>query len=182
MPLIDTLIPKAKQAGLTLVLPEGQDPRVMKAAARIAQLGIAGKVIVLATEEEEATSARQVNFDKQPVSVVDWHTHPEREHLAEIFQQARAHKGVDMNNARTQMEDRLYFANMMVRCDLAQGMVAGSIASTPHMLRASFQCIGTAPGIHIGSSCFVMDLAHPTESGDETLIYADCGVYPNPRG
>jgi phosphate acetyltransferase len=48
------------------------------------------------------------------------------------------------------------------------------------MLRASFNCVGTAPGIKIGSSCFVMDLAKPTESGDSVLLYSDCGVNPDP--
>ncbi len=180
MQLLDTLIPKARKAGLTLVLPEGQDPRVMHAAAEIARQGIAGRVIVLVTEEEAAGSAKDVDFAGLAVDRVDWRTLPERERLAEAFQQARAHKGVDMAAARAQMDDRLYCANMMVKLDLAQGLVAGSIASTPDMLRASFQCIGTAPGIKIGSSCMIMDLAQPTESGDQSLVFADCAVNPAP--
>jgi phosphate acetyltransferase len=63
---------------------------------------------------------------------------------------------------------------------MVDGLVAGSIASTPDMLRASFNCIGTAPGIAIASSCFVMDLQTPTPGGDRVLLYADCGVNPNP--
>ena len=63
---------------------------------------------------------------------------------------------------------------------LADGMVAGSIASTGDMLRSAFNCIGTAKGIKLASSCFLMDLATPTEAGNEQLIFADCGVNPNP--
>jgi phosphate acetyltransferase len=78
------------------------------------------------------------------------------------------------------MKDRLYFGNMMVREGLADGLVAGSIASTPDMVRTAFHCIGTAPGIATGSSFFVMELATPTLAGDRMLLYADSGVNPNP--
>ena len=63
---------------------------------------------------------------------------------------------------------------MMVRNNMADGLVAGSIASTADMLRAAFHCIGTAPGIKSASSTFVMDLADPTESGDDVLLFSDC--------
>ncbi len=69
----------------------------------------------------------------------------------------------------------------MARNNLVDGMVAGSIASTANMLRASFSCIGTAPGIKTGSSCFVMDLQTPSPAGDEVLLFADCGVNPDPN-
>ena len=79
------------------------------------------------------------------------------------------------------MQDRIFFACMMVRKDDADGMIAGSIASTADMLRASFTVIGTAEGINTGSSCFVMDLATPAPAGDTTLVYADCAVNPDPN-
>lgn len=68
----------------------------------------------------------------------------------------------------------------MVRNNMADGLVAGSIASTADMLRAAFHCIGTAPGIKSASSTFVMDLKTPAPAGDEYLLFADCGVNPNP--
>jgi len=63
---------------------------------------------------------------------------------------------------------------------MADGLVAGSIASTADMLRAAFHCIGTAPGIKMASSCFVMDLKTPTAAGNHVLLFADCGVNPDP--
>jgi len=75
---------------------------------------------------------------------------------------------------------RLYFGNMMVALDLAQGLVAGSIASTGDMLRSAFHCVGTAQGIALASSTFIMDLKAPTASGDTTLLFADCAVNPCP--
>jgi phosphate acetyltransferase len=68
----------------------------------------------------------------------------------------------------------------MIETGYASGMVAGSIASTPDMLRAAFHCVGTAPGIQTASSCFLLRLKNPTIAGESTLLFADCGVNPNP--
>ncbi|MFW5893914.1 MAG: phosphate acetyltransferase [Verrucomicrobiota bacterium] len=179
MALVDTLIQKASAHQKTILLPEGQDPRVMQAAAEIAKRGFA-HVIVLATAEEASVSAAGHSFDGLNVTVLDHLQSDKREQLAAVLQQRRAQKGMDMDTAREAVKDRLYFGNLMVHEGLADGLVAGSIASTPDMLRAAFHCIGTAPGIKTGSSNFVMELARPTESGDPVLLYADCGVNPNP--
>lgn len=180
MSLIEALLPKARAAGRTILLAEGHDPRVMQAAARIAREGIAGRVIVLATPAEAATSSAGLSMTGLPVTMLDYISAPEAAQLADAFYQLRRNKGVTPELARTQMRDRLYFGGMMVRQGGAHGMVAGSIASTPDLVRASFQCIGTAPGIKTGSSFFAMELAQPAPSGETTLIYADAGVNPNP--
>ncbi len=180
MPLLDTLVPKARAARRTLVLAEGQDPRVMQAAAKIVKTGIAAKVIVLATPEEAKVSTAGVSFDGLPVSILNHLAAPEFERLAASFYERRKQKGISLEQARQQLKDRLYFGDMMVREGLADGLVAGSIASTPDMVRAAFQCVGTATGIKTGSSFFVMELARPTPGGDGILLYADSGVNPNP--
>jgi phosphate acetyltransferase len=92
----------------------------------------------------------------------------------------RKAKGVTEEKALAMVSNRIYFGAMMCRKKLADGLVAGSIASTADMLRAAFHCIGTAPGIKSASSCFVMDLATPAPAGDDVLVFADCGVNPNP--
>ena len=180
MSLLDTLIPKARAAGRTLVLAEGHDPRVMHAAAKIVQAGIAAKVIVLATPEEAKASSVGVSFSGLPVTVLDYPNSPDFDRLAAAFAELRKHKGVTLDQARKLMKDRLYFGDMMVREGLADGLVAGSIASTPDMVRTAFHCIGTAPGIATGSSFFAMELSKPTIAGDSILLYADSGVNPNP--
>jgi phosphate acetyltransferase len=179
MSLMDILIPKARIAGLTIVLPEGQDPRVMQAAKGIGGLGMA-KVKVLATPEEANQSADGISFDGLDVEVVNYMADSEADALAEILYERRKKKGMTPEQAREMVKNRLYYGNLMLKNGTADGMVAGSIASTPDMLRSAFHCIGTAPGIRIGSSCFVMDLREPTLSGDTTLLYSDCGVNPNP--
>ncbi len=179
MPLMDILIQRAKTLVPTIVLPEGQDPRVMRAARQICGLGIA-KVKVLATPAEAEKSADGVSFAGLDVTVVDYLSSPEAEALATILFERRKSKGMTLEQAREAVKNRLYFGNLMLKNGTADGLVAGSIASTPDMLRSAFHCIGTAPGIKIGSSCFVMDLREPTAAGDSTLLYADCGVNPNP--
>lgn len=180
MPLLDTLIPKARAARRTLVLAEGHDPRVMQAAEKIARAGIAARIIVLATPAEAAVSAAGISFEGLPVTVVDYLHSPEKDHLAAAFAEHRKQKGVTLAQAQKLMNDRLYFGNMMVRTGMADGLVAGSIASTPDMVRTAFHCIGTAPGIKTASSFFAMDLARPTPAGDRILFYADSGVNPDP--
>jgi phosphate acetyltransferase len=180
MSLLDTLIPKARAARRTLVLPEGHDPRVMHAAAKIAKQGIATHVIVLATPEEAVKSGDGVSLAGLPVTVLNIPDSPDLERMTQAFFELRKHKGMTLEVSRKTLLDRLYFGNMMVRLGLADGMVAGSIASTPDMVRAAFQCVGTAPGIKTGSSFFAMELAHPTLSGDSVLFYADSGVNPDP--
>jgi len=179
MSLLDTLIPKARAAKRTIVLAEGNDPRVMQAAASIARQGIA-KVIVLATPAEAPTTATGVSFQGLPVTVLDYPNSPDFERLAQAFYELRKQKGITLEQARESLKDRLYFGDMMVRIGLADGLVAGSIASTPDMVRAAFQCVGTSPGIKTGSSFFAMELKTPAPNGDDVLFFADCGVNPNP--
>ena len=176
MSLIDKLIEKATTAYKTVVLPEGQDPRVIKAAQIIANRKMA-KVIVLATPAELPDMSV---FDGMDVEVIDWTNSPWKDELANLFYERRKAKGVTLEQAQEQIKNRLYFADLMIKAGHGDAMVAGSIASTGDMLRAAFHCIGTAPGIKSASSCFVMDLKTPAPNGEQTLIFADCGVNPNP--
>jgi phosphate acetyltransferase len=180
MNLLESLIPKAKMAQRTLILAEGHDPRVMQAAEQIARQGIAARVIVLATTEETVKSMSGVSFQGLPITLLDYPRSPYFEPLSQAFFELRKNKGLTLDQARKALLDRLFFGNMMVRGGLADGLVAGSIASTPDMIRAAFQCIGTAPGIKTGSSFFAIELAKPTPSGNTMLFYADCAVNPDP--
>lgn len=177
--LMEKLMPKAASAGLTIVLPEGHDPRVMKAAQLIAGRRMA-RVKVLASPAEVAEAGAGISFAGLDVEVID-HVHsPDFARLAQVLFERRKAKGLTEEQALEMTRNRLYFGNLMLNQGLVDGLVAGSIASTPDMLRSAFHCIGTAKGIKVGSSCFVMDLARPTLAGEETLLYADSGVNPNP--
>ncbi len=115
------------------------------------------------------------------IEVLDYTAAPITGDLVQAFYERRKAKGMTEAEAdRTIRTQRLYFGNMMLRQKIVDGLVAGSIASTPDMLRAAFHCVGTAKGISLASACFVMDLAKPTPAGDGTLIYADSAVNPCP--
>jgi len=180
MSALEKFIQKAKKAKKKLVLPEGQDPRVVVAANKIIDEGIASEVIVLGTKDEIDASCKSANLTERKFKSLDFVASELFEPYAKEFCEIRKKKNMTMDKAVEQMKNRIFFGCMMTRMGFVDGMVAGSIASTPDMLRGAFTVIGTAPGISTGSSCFVMDLAKPAPAGDEVLIYADCGVNPNP--
>ena len=182
MSILDSMIPRAKAANKTLVLPEGLDPRVIAAAVKAAKAGIC-RPIVLGTPAEIAAAEAQagVTLASAGIQVIDYTDSALLPRLAGAFYEKRKAKGMTEEEALATVKGRrLYFGNMMVALDLAQGMVAGSIASTGDMLRSAFHCVGTAKGIKLASSTFIMDLKTPTISGDSTLLFADCAVNPCP--
>ncbi len=182
MSILDTMTLRAKAANKTIVLPEGMDPRVITAAVKAARTGLC-QPIVLGTPAEIAAAEAQarVTLAAAGVQVIDYTASELLPKLAAAFYEKRKAKGMTEAEALATIKTkRLYFGNMMVAQDLAQGMVAGSIASTGDMLRSAFHCVGTAKGIKLASSMFLMDLRQPTASGDATLLFADCAVNPCP--
>ena len=176
---MELLIDRARSFGGGVVLPEGQDPRVMKAAAEIVRRGFA-RVVVLATPAEAQQACATAGVIPSDFEIVDPARAPFLEELIEAYHRKRAGRGVTAEQAREALQNRLYVGAMMTETGRVAGMVAGSIASTPDVLRAAFRCAGTAPGIKTASSCFLLRLKTPTAAGDDTLLFADCGVNPNP--
>lgn len=179
MDIIESFIAKAKEADKKIVLPEGQDPRVVVAANKIIEDNIA-EVVVLGSDEEIAASCKEAGITDVKFEQLDYLKSDLMNSYCEVFCEIRKKKNMTMEKAVLYMENRIFFGAMMIREGDADGMVAGSIASTADMLRASFMVIGTADGIKTASSCFVMDLQNPSPAGDEVLLFADCGVNPNP--
>lgn len=180
MSAIDKLVQRARTLGKATVLPEGQDPRVVVAANKALASGVAKRVIVLGTEAEIAEACAQGGVTERKFECLDYLASAEFPKFVVEFTEMRKAKGMTPEKAEQMMRSRIYFGSMMVRNNLVDGLVAGSIASTADMLRAAFHCIGTAPGIKSASSCFVMDLKRPTKAGDDVLIFSDCGVNPDP--
>ncbi len=180
MSAIEMFAQRAKTVSKKLVLPEGMDCRVVAAANMIVERGIAGEVIVLGTPEELDAACAKAGVTERKFTALNHLTSPLLQEFEAKFFEMRSKKGISHEDALKAVKNRIYFGALMVRNKLVDGLVAGSIASTPDMLRAAFHCIGTAKGIKIASSCFVMDLKHPTASGDNVLLFADCGVNPNP--
>jgi phosphate acetyltransferase len=182
MSILEDMIPRVKAAKKTIVLPEGMDPRVISAAVKAAKKGLC-KLIVLGTPEEIKAAEAQagVTLASQKIPVIDYTKSDLLPKMAEAFYEKRKAKGMTPEEAmKTLTTKRIYFGNMMVALGMADGLVAGSIASTPDMLRGAFHCVGTSKNIKKASSNFIIDLKSPTPSGDSTLMFADCGVNPCP--
>lgn len=182
MNLLEELAARAKAAGKSVVLPEGMDPRVIKAAVKATCDGLA-KVVVLGTPEEIAVAEQEAGLSlaEHQIEVIDYTKDVLAEELANAFYEKRKAKGMTPEEAlQTMRTKRIYFGAMMLALDKVDALVAGSIASTGDMLRAAFQCVGTRKGIATASSCFVMQLKEPTPSGDNVLLFGDCAVNPNP--
>ena len=180
MSAIDRFAERARSVARTIVLPEGQDYRVVIAANKAIEEKVAAKIIVLGTEAEIAAACAEAKITERKFECLDYMASDLLQKFADQMYEMRKAKGVTPEKALAMVSSRIYFAAMMCKNKLADGLVAGSIASTADMLRAAFHCIGTAPGIKSASSCFVMDLATPSPAGDDVLMFADCGVNPNP--
>lgn len=180
MSAIELFEARAKAAAKVIVLPEGMDPRVVAAANKAVEKGIVKKAIVLGSEEELAKSCAEAGVKERLFECVDYLNSPLQADFAGEFFKMREAKGMTPEKAAATMKNRIYFGAMMTRRGIADGLVAGSIASTADMLRAAFHCIGTRKGMKIASSFFVMDLPRPTAAGENMLVFADCAVNPNP--
>ncbi len=166
---------KTKAAGLkkTIVLPESNDERVLKAAEKIIKEGIA-KVIVLGNEDEIRAKASELNLNLQGVRIIDPQKSEMSSDFANIFFNLRKSKGITIEEARETVKRNLYFGAMLVREGMADGSVAGSASPTADVLRAAIQCVGMPEGISIVSSLFLMIFP------ERVFSFADCAVVPNP--
>lgn len=163
-----------------IVLPEGQDPRVVQAANVVMEEKIAGQVLVLGTPEEIDAACAEAGITERHFTALSHTDDPAFAEMADVYYDIRQKKGCTPEQAREAAADRIVYGNLLVRQGQCDGLVAGSIASTGDMLRGAFQVLGTAPGINTGSSSFVMDLKTPAPSGNEILLFADCAVNPQP--
>jgi len=171
--LLSEMKEKAKLRKRRLVLPESHDERVLKAAEILVKENIA-EVITIGNKEKIKSDAANLGVDLSGVEIVDPQTSDLAEGFAEIFYDARKHKGITLDDAKEIIKKDLFFGAMMVREGNANGSVAGSTASTGDVLKAAFQCVGMPKGISIVSSLFLMIFK------DKTYSYADCAVVPNP--
>ncbi len=167
------LIERARTAGKRIVLPEGTDDRVLRAAGTILSRGIAD-VTILGEEIEVRSRAIGLGIDIGRATVLSPFDAVLRERFAEEYVRLRAHKGMVLDIARETVTDVSYFGTMMVQLGLADGMVSGAAHTTAHTIRPGFEIITTTEGVSVVSSVFLMALA------DRVLVYGDCAVNPDP--
>lgn len=167
------LFERARANPRTIVLPEGDDDRILKAADEVLRQGIA-KLIVLGDPAKISTQAAALGLDLRDAQVWSIADSPHYEPCVAEYQKLRAHKGVTEAQARQTMLDVSYFGTMLVQLGIADGMVSGAAHTTAHTIKPSFEFVKTKPGVGSVSSVFLMSLE------DRVLVYGDCAVIPEP--
>ena len=167
------LVDRARADKRRIVLPEGTDDRVLRAAATVLARGIAD-LTILGEPIEVRGRAIELGIDIRDAEVLSPFDAVHVDKFATEYARLRAHKGVTYAQAADTVTDVSYFGTLMVHLGLADGMVSGAAHTTAHTIRPAFEIIKTAPGVSVVSSVFLMALA------DRVLVYGDCAVIPDP--
>ncbi|WP_309068672.1 phosphate acetyltransferase [Microbacterium sp.] len=167
------LIERARADRRHIVLPEGGDDRVLKAAASLLKRGVA-ELTILGEPDTIRSRATELGLDLADAHLVSPFDPELVERFAAEYAKLRAHKGITYEKAADTVTDVSYFGTMMVHLGLADGMVSGAAHTTAHTIRPAFEIIKTKPGVSVVSSVFLMALQ------DRVLVYGDCAVIPDP--
>lgn len=179
MTLLESLKAKAKANPKRIVLPEGEEPRTVKASAQIMQEKLAEVVLVGNREKIEAV-AKEQGADVSAVPSIDPASSPRFEEYAQAYYEIRKAKGVTIEQARKLVSDTVFYGTMMVHKGEADGLVSGAIHSTGDTIRPALQIIKTKPGINIVSSSFIMIVPDCAYGDQGKFVFADCAVMPAP--
>jgi phosphate acetyltransferase len=179
MNLLERIRARAASTPKHIVLPEGEDERTIHAAALCVSERLA-KVTLIGSEDVIRQKASKTGDVLTGVSILDHRRSTDRDQYASRYYDARRAKGVTLDEARRQMDDPVYFGNMMVREGRADGSVSGATHTTGHTVGAALKCIGPKPGLRIVSSFFLMVVPGCQYGEDGAFIFADCGVVIDP--
>ena len=179
MRFIDQVKAKAKSNVKTIVLPEGDEPRTVQAAAILQAEGIARPVLLGAPEAIRATAAA-TGTDLAGIETVNPATSEKAAAYAEALYELRKAKGVTPEEAARLVADPMYFGIMMVKLGDADGLVSGAVHTTGDMLRPALQIIKAKPGTKVVSSSFLLDCPNKALGHNGLLVYSDCVVMPCP--
>lgn len=167
------IMEQARRRRMRIVLPEGGEDRILRAADILLQRGVAD-IILLGDADRIGLRVRDLGLDLEKARILQPELSPDFEDYAVTYHELRKHKGVSLDEARERMTDATYFGTMMVYKGQADGLVSGSINTTAHTVRPALEFIKTKPGYSIVSSVFFMCLK------DRVLTFGDCAINPDP--
>ncbi|MBW2208517.1 MAG: phosphate acetyltransferase, partial [Deltaproteobacteria bacterium] len=167
------LLQKARKQKQHIVLPEGEEERILRASEVLLQRDVVD-ITLLGNAQTIREKISQMSLKLEKANIVEPPSSDMLQEYAETYYGLRKHKGITRENARDVMSDATYFGTMMIHKGHADGMVSGSVHSTAATVRPAFEIIKTKQGFSIVSSVFLMCLA------DRVLVYGDCAVNPNP--
>jgi len=170
------LLKRAQEQKKRIVLPEGDDERIIRATSRILASGVVD-VVLLGDKQQIKTKATKlgVPLDLRRVAIINPTEYEHFDDYVETLYELRKHKNVNMSMARDLMADVSYFGTMMIYKGHADGMVSGAVNTTQHTIRPALQFIKTKPSASVVSSVFFMCLE------DRVSVFGDCAINPNPN-
>ena len=170
------LLKRAQKQKKRIVLPEGYDERILRAASRLLASGVVDVVLLgNQTKIKSKTDKLGIPLDLSRIEIIDPVNSEYIKDFAATFYKLRKHKGVNLDMAKDLMADVSYFGTMMIYKGLADGMVSGAVNTTQHTIRPALQFIKTKPTASVVSSVFFMCLE------DRVSVFGDCAINPNPN-
>lgn len=180
MSFIETIKEKAKKEIKTIVLPEGNDIRTIKAASMVLEQGYAN-LIILGEKDKIEEMAKENNLDISKATIINPIESDKYETYVQNFYELRKEKGMTIEKARETLKDETYFGMMMVKSGNSDGLVSGACHSTSDTLRPALQILKTAPGTKLVSAFFVMVVPDCEYGENGIFIFSDSGLneYPD---
>ena len=174
MEFINELRNKASKIGARIAFNEFEDERILTAVIKIKKLNISIPVLVGKTSIINK-KAKEFDLDITGIEIIDIDTFNKKEELIKMFFELRKHKGITIEESRDIMKNSIYFATMLLKADIIDGLVSGSCHSTWDVLRPSLQIIKSKNKIDLVSTYFLM------VKENEQLFFSDCGINVTPN-
>lgn len=176
---IDEIKKRASKDIKTIILPESEDIRVLEATSQVIKEGYA-KIILVGNEEKILKKAKENNINISEAKIVDPNSAKEYSEFVELLYNLRKHKGMTEEQAKELVKDPVYFGMLMLKENMADGLVSGAVHSTSDTLRPALQILKTAPNTNLVSAFFVMAVPDCKYGENGTFIFADSGLNENP--
>jgi len=175
MEFLSDVLHRASQKNNHIVLPEGFDARIIKAASILRKKEIC-RVTVLGSKDEISNMMSDEKIDLDDITIIDPQSSPNLDKYISEYYELRKHKGISKKEAENIVSNPLFFGAMMVRNNEADGSVAGSNNTTGDVIRSALHCVGIAEDVSIVSGAFLMIVP----GWDRMIIFADSAVVPDP--
>ncbi len=180
MDILTRIQDKARKLNKKVVLPESEDERILRAARETIRKKMAF-VVLLGNRGRIEKKANDISVDLSGIEIIDPDTDPYRQEYLENLYELRKNKGMDREKAYQWLQNPMYYACMMLRQGVVDGIVAGAVFPSPDVIRPALQIIKTAQGIKLASSCFLMLVPECSFREGRNFLFADCGFNPQPN-